>query len=91
MCFRISGVVAVFCTSLKLKSELIKNISCGKSLLHLYCLYSLLYMDTKKASRDRARLFSTVSKWTVEWKRGRDSPENDLLSGCPETALAAAI
>ena len=32
---------------------------------------------------DRSRMYSTVAKWSAEFKRGRDSLEDDRRSGLP--------
>lgn len=44
-----------------------------------------IHTNTKKNSGDFAPLFSTISKQTTGFKHGRESLEDDLLSGQPKS------
>ena len=45
-----------------------------------------IHTDMVSTLKDDAPALSTVKKWTAEFKRGRESLEDDPRSGCPSTA-----
>ena len=45
-----------------------------------------IHADKISTLGDDAPALSTVKKWAAEFKRGRESLEDDRRSGCPSTA-----